>query len=158
MDGVIGVVFDQNAVLILKRCDVPVWVLPGGGIDPGEQPEDAVVREVLEETGFHVEIVRKVAEYTPLIRLAHFTHSFECKIIGGAPTTGPESCKVMLCPLDKLPETFFHVHRDWINDATQQLPLMRKAITQVTYLKLFAYFCRHPIRVLRFYSSKLCHR
>ena len=27
------------------------WNLPGGGLDPGEGPEDAVVREVLEETG-----------------------------------------------------------------------------------------------------------
>ena len=30
------------------------WTLPGGGIDPGEHPADAAVREVLEETGYHV--------------------------------------------------------------------------------------------------------
>lgn len=28
-----------------------LWVLPGGGIDPGEEPEEAIVREVWEETG-----------------------------------------------------------------------------------------------------------
>ena len=28
------------------------WTLPGGGIDPGEHPEDAAVREVFEETGY----------------------------------------------------------------------------------------------------------
>ncbi|MGW2095032.1 NUDIX hydrolase [Promicromonospora sukumoe] len=32
------------------------WTMPGGGIDPGEHPADAAVREVLEETGFHVEL------------------------------------------------------------------------------------------------------
>ncbi|WP_150460495.1 NUDIX hydrolase [Nesterenkonia ebinurensis] len=32
------------------------WTLPGGGIDPGEDPADAVVREVFEESGYHVQI------------------------------------------------------------------------------------------------------
>lgn len=36
------------------------WNLPGGGIDPGEGPADAVVREVAEETGQVVEDVRLV--------------------------------------------------------------------------------------------------
>ena len=30
------------------------WTLPGGGMEPGEQPEETMVREVFEETGFHV--------------------------------------------------------------------------------------------------------
>jgi 8-oxo-dGTP diphosphatase len=32
------------------------WTMPGGGIDPGEDPADAAVREVLEETGYHVDL------------------------------------------------------------------------------------------------------
>jgi 8-oxo-dGTP diphosphatase len=32
------------------------WTLPGGGIDPGEDPSDAVVREIFEETGYAAEV------------------------------------------------------------------------------------------------------
>jgi len=32
------------------------WTLPGGGLEPGEEPEDAVVREVEEETGYTVRL------------------------------------------------------------------------------------------------------
>jgi len=32
------------------------WTLPGGGLDPYEDPKDAAVREVFEETGYHAEL------------------------------------------------------------------------------------------------------
>ncbi len=32
------------------------WTLPGGGLDRGEQPHECVVREVREETGYHVQL------------------------------------------------------------------------------------------------------
>ena len=34
----------------------PLWTLPGGGIDHGEHPVDATVREVREETGYDVRV------------------------------------------------------------------------------------------------------
>jgi 8-oxo-dGTP diphosphatase len=51
-----AVVVESGQVLLPHWLEGPIsgWTLPGGGIDPGEDPADAVVREVEEETGYHV--------------------------------------------------------------------------------------------------------
>lgn len=52
---------DKREVLLIKRKNEPFkgfWALPGGFVDYGEKVEDAVIREVKEETGLDVEIVR----------------------------------------------------------------------------------------------------
>jgi len=47
-----GVVLDDNGqVLLGRRADTGIWALPGGIIEPGEEPADAAVREIFEETG-----------------------------------------------------------------------------------------------------------
>ena len=62
--AVYGILFseDKKEVLLVQRRDLPVWVLPGGGLDPGETPEEGVIREVEEETGLQVKIVREIAQ------------------------------------------------------------------------------------------------
>jgi 8-oxo-dGTP diphosphatase len=50
---------EDREVLLTRMSDrtriAGLWTLPGGGIDHGEDPRDAVRREVFEETGLHVE-------------------------------------------------------------------------------------------------------
>jgi len=51
----------QQEVLLMRMAfpwlDDHLWILPGGGIESGESPEEAVIREVFEETGFSCPVV-----------------------------------------------------------------------------------------------------
>lgn len=58
--------FPNNKILLVKR-GTPVfrgyWALPGGKVEPKETVEEAVFREVKEETGLIVLIIKKIGEY-----------------------------------------------------------------------------------------------
>jgi 8-oxo-dGTP diphosphatase len=154
----LAIIFDRDKkqLLLVKRRDVPVWVLPGGGIDPGETPEEAAIREVLEETGLRVSLLRKTGEYTPINRLSSPTHVYECGIEEGELQTGSETAAAAFWPLTQLPDSFFHLHRDWLEDALLGLSMpVRKEISQVTYKALTAYALRHPLIFLRFLWTRL---
>jgi 8-oxo-dGTP diphosphatase len=58
--GAYAVIERDGAVLLARwiGSDPPRWTLPGGGLDHGEDPRDAAVREVEEETGYKVELRR----------------------------------------------------------------------------------------------------
>lgn len=54
-----AVITDEDGRMLLPRLTADFnhrWTLPGGGIDPGEDPNDAVVREVFEESGYEVAV------------------------------------------------------------------------------------------------------
>jgi 8-oxo-dGTP pyrophosphatase MutT (NUDIX family) len=142
--------------LLIKRRDIPVWVLPGGGIDAGETPDHAACREMEEETGCRVEIVRKIAEYTPTNRLAKFTHFYEVRPLGGALQTGTETLDVAFFPLDELPKHLPPPYRSWIADAAARRPdLLKKEVEGVNYATLLKLLARHPILVGRFLLTKI---
>jgi 8-oxo-dGTP diphosphatase len=155
-EAVCGIIFDEEkkTFLLIKRRDIPVWVLPGGGIEPPETPEQAVLRELEEETGCRVAIVRKIAEYLPVNRLTHLTHFFECAIVEGTPVPGTETKDVQFFTLDTLPLTFVPFYKDWITDAKHRSPLIRKPIQGVSYLIFFKFLFLHPILVARFLLSR----
>ena len=89
-----GLVRDGDGrVLLVKHVNGGIWVLPGGAVDPDESPQDAVVREVWEETGIWVEPValRGVfggpeyrVRYDNGDQVSYVMSVFECRRLGGS--------------------------------------------------------------------------
>lgn len=154
--SVLAVVFsdDRKSVLLVERRDIPVWVLPGGGIDPNETPEIAITREVTEETGYHVKLVRKVGEYEPINRLSKFTHVFECQVIEGTAKTSAETKSVQFHPIGSLPKRTPFPYQDWIEDGLKDC-FIQKPLHKITYLTLARYLLTNPILVVRFLLARL---
>ena len=55
----------NGALLLHHHAKLQRWLPPGGHVEPGELPDDAAVREVLEETGVDVELVGETAIDAP---------------------------------------------------------------------------------------------
>lgn len=155
--SVAGVIFSANRskVLLIKRRDVNIWALPGGGVDPGESPEEAVIREVFEETGLSVKIHRQVALYTPINLLSNLSYLYECTVIKGELALGNETQGIGFFAIDQLPRPLFFLHRDWIEDALLQTPgIIQKPLAKITYYNLAKYFFQHPLQILRLLLSR----
>lgn len=155
--SVAGAIFspDRKEVLLVKRRDVPVWVLPGGGVDEGESSVDAIIREILEETGFTVKIDRLVGFYIPVNSLSKPTHLYECIVLKGTPKTSPETSQVQFFPLNELPKLIPPPFRGWIEDAHKKQPLLYKKIADVNYRTLIINLVKHPVLVIRFILARL---
>lgn len=93
--GVI-IVNDQGQILLVQRGHQPQvgrWTVPGGRLEPGETPEQAAVREALEETGLHVRIEREALR----VRLPAGTgrefdvRDFVASVVGGSLAPGDDA-------------------------------------------------------------------
>ena len=60
--GIVLIEDDKVALIERHRAGLEYFVFPGGGVDEGETPEQAAVREAMEELGVEVVVKQKVAE------------------------------------------------------------------------------------------------
>lgn len=63
---------DQEVLLTFQDEPFFEFQLPGGGIDPGETPIRALHREVMEETGWRIEVVRRLGAYRRFVYMPDY--------------------------------------------------------------------------------------
>ncbi len=113
-----GVVLRNGKMLASHAARGDVWMIPGGGVEKGETPEEAVVREVREETGYIVCPVRQFLTISEYYEGARYdSHYFLCEIVGEGETALTEAertagLEAVWENADQLTERFSH-HADY---------------------------------------------
>ncbi|MFB7333583.1 NUDIX hydrolase [Streptomyces adustus] len=97
------VVREDGRLLAIRRADNGNWELPGGILELDETPEAGVTREVLEETGIHVEVDELTGVYKNMPR-GIIALVFRCKPSGGTERTSGESTAVSWLTPDEVSE------------------------------------------------------
>jgi len=137
--GACAAVFNERGeILLQKRADNGYWSMPGGAVDPGESVEQGVLREVWEETGLRVRVVRLVGVYSdprnymitqyPGGDIVHnVSLCFVCEWESGTLQISDESTDLGYFPLDALPEPMMPSHLIRLKDvlAHQREPFIR---------------------------------
>ena len=107
-----GVVFQEDKILLVREiADAGRWTLPGGWADVNDTPTQAVVREILEESGFETQVVKLLAVYdrerqqhTPSFPYSVYKLFFQCQITGGQPLINHEVSEIAFFSEAQIPD------------------------------------------------------
>ncbi len=112
MLGVGALILRHDDVLLVERGRPPLagcWSLPGGVVETGERLEDALVREVFEETGLEVKagaiatvFERIMPDASGACEYHYVLIDFFCAITGGELRPGDDSTNVGWFPIESL--------------------------------------------------------
>jgi 8-oxo-dGTP pyrophosphatase MutT (NUDIX family) len=125
--GAAAVINQEGKILLMRRSDNKLWVMPGGQMEVGESPAEAVVRETYEETG--VRCVPKALSgiYDSRVwdtgRVQHvYKFTFLCEPVSeqaDEPSHSNETLEIGWFDEAKLPEDLYQGHAKRIFDAYQ---------------------------------------
>ncbi|MCA9947222.1 MAG: NUDIX domain-containing protein [Anaerolineales bacterium] len=102
-------------LLLIQRHDIRTFDVPGGGLDPGELPPEAAVRETFEETGLRVRAAQLLGIYHwPNEPHAFLSFYFRCELLGGTLRPSEETPHVAFVPTQALPRRILPMHRQRI--------------------------------------------
>ena len=99
----------DDSILLIKRKFPPMqgaWALPGGFVERGENPIDAAVRELLEETGMHGENPKLIsvmgdAERDPRKHIVSIIYEIEVSL-EQQPIAGDDAADAKFWPIDSI--------------------------------------------------------
>ena len=112
----------QKGIVLIKRANEPFsgfYALPGGIVEYGEKVEDAVLREVKEETGIEGKIFKLVGVYSEPDRDPRGHYISICFVVlpeSGELKAGDDAKDVAVFPLNRLPPLAFD-HEKMVRDA-----------------------------------------
>jgi ADP-ribose pyrophosphatase YjhB (NUDIX family) len=127
--GCSAILYDETreAVLLTCRTDNGQWCLPGGMINPGESVAEGCEREVFEETGLYVQVIRLIGVYSDPNRLIVYPDgnkacvivlAFEVKHLDGNLKLSEETSDARFIPVhEALKLDLFHDHGKQIQDS-----------------------------------------
>jgi 8-oxo-dGTP diphosphatase len=110
--GVGGVVVRDGRVLLVRRGKEPLygrWTVPGGTVELGETLEEAVVREMEEETGLRVEPVEVLTVFDRIdrdgerVRHHHVIVDYLCRWRSGEAGAASDALEVAWASAEELP-------------------------------------------------------
>lgn len=90
-----GLIIQNHRILLIRAYEfqtgLSFWVIPGGGIEPGESEVECLVREMKEETGLDVRVERLVIDLdAPPEGIYKRLKSYICTPVGGHLEAGSE--------------------------------------------------------------------
>ncbi|HEX7360487.1 MAG TPA: NUDIX hydrolase [Bryobacteraceae bacterium] len=110
--GVGALILNDGRVLLVERGKEPLrgwWSLPGGGVELGERLEDALIREVYEETNLRVEtgpiatvFERLMPDASGACEYHYVLIDFYCRVTGGELRAGSDSSRAEWFDIDAL--------------------------------------------------------
>jgi ADP-ribose pyrophosphatase YjhB (NUDIX family) len=118
--GAFAIIKEGNQVLLCHRCDIDIWNLPGGRVEQGESPWDAVVREVQEEIGLMVRVSKLIGLYFKPEQ-DEVVFSFACEQIGGKLQLNDEADRIEYWPVSGLPPNFSPIQAERVQDAWNEI-------------------------------------
>jgi ADP-ribose pyrophosphatase len=109
--GVGGVVLIEGRVVLIRRGKEPLrgrWVIPGGTVELGETLQDALVREMQEETGILVRprevvlVFDRIQREGPSVEYHYVIIDYACDYVSGALRAGSDADEVALVAPDEI--------------------------------------------------------